>query len=1014
MAAEGEIDHDLYSRQYYVYGKEAMQKMANSTVLVSGLSGVGVEIAKNVALAGVRQLTLHDTLPVSQLDLSAQFYAGEADIGQNRAEVSASKVKELNPYTKVDSLTVDLLGNLDELSKFSVVCLCNYPLAEQLVVNDYCRSHNIRFISCESRGLSCSVFVDVGQGFKVYDKDGEELKEIIIGDVVRGEETTIRCLPNHLHGLDEGNWVMFREVKGVDELNGGKYHVVKKTPRPNEFVIDFDSSKAAAYVQGTGIAQQVKEVVTVNHASLADSLDKPEFLLCDFAKLDAPPQIHLAYRAVNAFYDAEGRWPAPWSADADKVLAQAALVNSKVPEDSPARVGEVDDKLVKLVANTWQGQFSPISAFVGGCVGQEVLKSVSGKFTPLNQHFYLDFKEIAPGNDNVKLEKSRYDGQIICLGNEANAELQKLRLFMVGSGAIGCELLKTLAMMGCSLKEAGGELVVTDDDIIERSNLNRQFLFRDSDIGHPKSTSAAGAALKMNPGMNIDPHKRRVEPKTEDVYNDNFFDSRHCVLNALDNIQARRYVDQRCTTAQRALLESGTMGTKGHVQVIVPFLTETYSQQNDPESKDVPFCTLKSFPHEINHCVQWARALAFEQHFVSKPRLWKQFMETENVLDILRSPKVRSLKPWVLTKMLDTRPTDFQRCVDFARLKFEKYFNHAPRDLLNAFPLDHTIDGKPFWSNPKRPPHPLEFNFEDDICQQFIVAFANLWAFVWGVPQTRDIKAIAKMVEKSPVPKYVPKKKNIETDESVSAEKAEEQKQDKVSEDAIKGYIEKLEGVVKEGFPFQVNAVEFEKDDDSNFHIDCIDAISNLRARVYKIPEIDRFETKKIAGRIIPAIAATTACVSGLAMVELVKIMQKKKLEDYKSSFFNLSLPQFTFSEPGEVRKEKIAKGLFGTIWDRWEIRKGDMTVEDLLSYAEEEFKIDVGAIFVGAKCLYNGLMPAHRKKLGVNISELLKLKEKVEYVDLLLVVEDEEDEDEDEDEDEEEESGGPVVRFYF
>lgn len=46
MAAEREIDHSLYSRQYYVYGKEAMEKMAKSTVLLSGLDGVGVEVRK--------------------------------------------------------------------------------------------------------------------------------------------------------------------------------------------------------------------------------------------------------------------------------------------------------------------------------------------------------------------------------------------------------------------------------------------------------------------------------------------------------------------------------------------------------------------------------------------------------------------------------------------------------------------------------------------------------------------------------------------------------------------------------------------------------------------------------------------------------------------------------------------------------------------------------------------------------------------------------------------------------
>jgi ThiF family len=75
---------------------------------------------------------------------------------------------------------------------------------------------------------------------------------------------------------------------------------------------------------------------------------------------------------------------------------------------------------------------------------------------------------------------TRYDSQIAVLGKGVQEKLQRMTVFLVGAGALGCEFLKNLAMMGVSTE---GLVHVTDDDTIEKSNLSRQFLFRDWDIG---------------------------------------------------------------------------------------------------------------------------------------------------------------------------------------------------------------------------------------------------------------------------------------------------------------------------------------------------------------------------------------------------------------------------------------------------------------------------------------------------------------------------------------------------
>lgn len=132
-------------------------------------------------------------------------------------------------------------------------------------------------------------------------------------------------------------------------------------------------------------------------------------------------------------------------------------------------------------------------------------------------------------------------------------------------------------------------------------------------------------------------------------------------------------------------------------------------------------------------------------------------------------------------------------------------------------------------------------------------------------------------------------------------------------EPVISSLMEKLAIDVKTITKDKIVPADFEKDDDSNFHIDFISATANLRARNYKITECDRMKTKMIAGKIIPAIATTTAMVTGAVANEIYKFAQVSsvadkrfsKISSYKNCFVNLALPSFMFTEPDDVLKNK-------------------------------------------------------------------------------------------------------------
>jgi ubiquitin-activating enzyme E1 len=143
-------------------------------------------------------------------------------------------------------------------------------------------------------------------------------------------------------------------------------------------------------------------------------------------------------------------------------------------------------------------------------------------------------------------------------------ELGALTYFMVGCGALGCEFLKNFALNGVCCGPSG-KLYVTDADRIEPSNLTRQFLFREHNVGQLKSLAAGIMAKQMNPSLNVQHLELYVGPKTEDTFDDEFWLSLDGVCNALDNMEARQYVDAQCVKYEKSLLESGTMGTGGNI-----------------------------------------------------------------------------------------------------------------------------------------------------------------------------------------------------------------------------------------------------------------------------------------------------------------------------------------------------------------------------------------------------------------------------------------------------------------
>merc|ERR1711933_58681 len=148
----------------------------------------------------------------------------------------------------------------------------------------------------------------------------------------------------------------------------------------------------------------------------------------------------------------------------------------------------------------------------------------------------------------------------------------------------------------------------------------------------------------------------------------------------------------------------------------------------------------------------------------------------------------------------------------------------------------------------------------------------------------------------------------IQVDEDDDAPE-EDEKETELKEKEIADLMEKFKSMDKSGLLAKMNVADFEKDDDTNFHIDYITAVANTRARNYKIKETSRHQCKIIAGKIIAALMTTTAMICGLVELEFYKLklgLGFVNQDAFYNANINLAVAQFQFFQPdAAVRAEE-------------------------------------------------------------------------------------------------------------
>ncbi|KAI4134480.1 MAG: hypothetical protein LQ341_006019 [Variospora aurantia] len=466
-------------------------------------------------------------------------------------------------------------------------------------------------------------------------------------------------------------------------------------------------------------------------------------------------------------------------------------------------------------------------------------------------------------------------------------KIKQSRVLMVGAGGIGCELLKNLVLTGF------GEVHIVDLDTIDLSNLNRQFLFRYEHIKKSKALVAKESAGQFNPQVKLEAHHANIR---DPQFNIDWFAGFHLVFNALDNLEARRHVNKMCLAANVPLIESGTTGFNGQVQVIVKGKSECYDCNTKETPKSFPVCTIRSTPSQPIHCIVWAKSYLFTEIFGTSEDEMPEFdhsQDSENAAEIQNLRKEAE----ALKQIRQSMGSD-----EFPRKIFEKVFTDDINRLRSM---------QDMWKT-RQPPEPLDFD------------------------------AVSKSSASSGAVGESVAKRDQET--WTMAENFS------VFCDSLRRLSQRLQQAQATDVNGNSTAVlSFDKDDDDT--LDFVAASANMRSIVFGIQPRSKFDIKQMAGNIIPAIATTNAMTAGLCVMQAFKVL-RGDLHKARNVFLERPSVRVMTSEP--LRSPKPDCPVCGVMNSRLVIDPERATLNHLvhdvlqtkLGYREFSINNEVGTLY--------------------------------------------------------------------
>lgn len=96
---------------------------------------------------------------------------------------------------------------------------------EQSLIAEFCHKNGIKVICADTRGLFGKIFCDFGKSFRISDVNGQNQRTSMISYITNDKEGIVTTFEDQRHDLEDGDYVTFKEVKGMSEVNDKEFRI---------------------------------------------------------------------------------------------------------------------------------------------------------------------------------------------------------------------------------------------------------------------------------------------------------------------------------------------------------------------------------------------------------------------------------------------------------------------------------------------------------------------------------------------------------------------------------------------------------------------------------------------------------------------------------------------------------------------------------------------------------------------------------------------------------------------